>query len=1107
MAYSPVQPSDGSVGQGSMSSTLAAEVLQMSGLLAQDGSAKEGGWYTFPVMDVGECERNSYFELNREDTLHLIGLLNSSEVDIAQRELSVLLGKLDRTAVEGITWRLFSALSRRTQEIAELENQASSTRRAPAAKKRTEGGRANSTSSSQMQQQRSSQRALSPRATLQPELGDQHAGQQAYVPIMTPRQGGAQELRRPAGHPANMPRSPRDATRPSNLMSPRRSAGKELQQLRQMQQREQLQKLQELELRHQEQQGLQPEASSSVGSPRGDGRMPQVFRRLTAPTNADHTEQVNLLHLGMSRAPVSMGGELQGPHVTAYLDSLIQERGGRGDTSILSQEDGSPRRSPRMSEEKAKEVFDRLYKSGKEARVRRRVYSELGLLVEQAKEAHTCTFEPRLPLAKYPQGFVPQKTINERLYQDSFDRRRRRQEMQETAPVPLFRPHTSMSSMPTLRRDAGGLSPRDTLASEDGLGSEYGMQSGSPNSCHDRLFREHQERKARHEHRQEALAEWRKHTFKPDISTSQATGPMVKRSHSAAGLHYYGNADEAAGCPAYGSSTTSSLAAVAIATNQDGGMMQDEQLEEQVQDGHQQEDDYLDYSQAQMNGQDGSMEDEFMAESILRPSSTSAELDGTMDDSATEGIPRPSVVNPADLASSYKLHLAPGVQGEASCRDWEDDQQPLDEVAEQSLQESLEPDMQVPVSPPYDEAEEPQDLVQPPAPDASLEQGDEGLANNAGSRVEPPDEDWTAAAHLSAVCKELRKEADAHKEQVEAAVADAMNPSPGAALNQHAAQSATATMSTMYLNPQGQAHSSPAHQGQQQVQHQPLRRQWLHPAAQPQPQKSHSLGALVAGHHGSAEAVHASMPNDAVVSRQASAATMHSTSQTPVSSPPMPTRNFSGRLLVPHSRTASGSSVAPAGSSAAPAGSFTVPQTAGSRTMALSPPVPGMLSPRPVGSPHAQISGSPCPGSPSVPARHTASQPNLLANSPGSSVNLAAWPGAASSGNLTQASVHSPPVPPPRSQPQLKLQPFPIPPSSLAAPPGGAVHMHQVPVSAAGPAAGRYPAHPHHAMSQAAPQVPAQFQPQQLHHHPSSQGQAHFAAPQSWQAANLRPLR
>ncbi|CAE8604922.1 unnamed protein product, partial [Polarella glacialis] len=102
---------------------LAAEVLQVSGLIAQDGAARDGAQYQFPVMDMANGAGSEHFALSRDDTLQLIGLLNSSEVDIAKRELGGMLGRLDRDAVEGITRRLFSAYRRRHDELEDLENE------------------------------------------------------------------------------------------------------------------------------------------------------------------------------------------------------------------------------------------------------------------------------------------------------------------------------------------------------------------------------------------------------------------------------------------------------------------------------------------------------------------------------------------------------------------------------------------------------------------------------------------------------------------------------------------------------------------------------------------------------------------------------------------------------------------------------------------------------------------------------------------------------------------------------------------------------------------------------------------------------------------------
>jgi len=487
-------------GDASTNSNLAAEVLQISNLLAQQASDKTGGSYKFSINDFADGGDES-FELNRDDALQLIGVLNSKESDIARRELSSLLSRMDRPAVEGMVRRLYGVLQRKNQAISQLETQA--------AKKSAKGaGRP----TSMPQTERRSKGLHTPR--------DNHS-----LP-------GAVE-QGTAGHKDSLPpRSPRDSCG-GTLLSPRKAKeGGQLEQFKLMQEQQQAEYLRRLK----ERAGLNQDRSPrSPRSPRGP--LPQVFRRLTAPATPPSDQMARIavanLNLGANKAQVSFGGPLaESTDASQYLDALLEahrEEMTAHDEDIYA----AYKQSPRVSEEKAREIFDRLYKNGKDARIRRRVYAELGLLVEQAKEAQMCTFEPRLPLARYPDGFQPQESINERLYQDSFDRRRRREEAKQNVPLPTFRPNMSINSV-TSRRSEGGVSPRDTVESEGGF-LEGGLTGdGSINRkqspLHERLYREHADRKARQAHREDAMADWRKHTFNPDIRRSQATGPQIARS-------------------------------------------------------------------------------------------------------------------------------------------------------------------------------------------------------------------------------------------------------------------------------------------------------------------------------------------------------------------------------------------------------------------------------------------------------------------------------------------------------------------------------------------------------------------------------------------------
>mmetsp|Transcript_128161 Transcript_128161/g.221124 ORF Transcript_128161/g.221124 Transcript_128161/m.221124 type:complete len:1527 (+) Transcript_128161:154-4734(+) len=687
-------------------SSLAAEVLQLSNILAQEGSANQGAPYCFPVEDLGGSG-GGRFELSRDDTLHLIGLLNSPEIDFAKRELSTLLRRLDRPAVEGLTRQLFAALRRRSGEIAILEDKASRAAHkttAQGSKKVKKKHNDLPATERMMQEHPDDTAAAAGPASLMTDIRNDgifsgvahwikdhtssHPTQAEDTGASVPQVRGElcvrvvaafNLLKAPVGgvltsgdvadpfvvirvgsdeyktaviqnsvHPiwdSEVYTFIIDTSRPErralslevfhsggHFHSNKRLGFLQVDILSLLHQGpiRKREKLQgggdgELELEllfkpevHRQTTGQEPRRRAGrgpavgarslelpVASPRGSrpeeaviatsGRgtkapggvkgnreeMPQVFRRLTAPVTSPSFDELirarNLASGNSPATPLTVGGIMStesGPQASAYLEALLEahemETGVPATSSrrqLLTEEtEIGVKKTPRVPEEKAKQIFDRLYKSGKEHRVRRRVYHELGLLVEQAKEAQTCTHLPCVPLAAYPGGQPLEGSVSERLYREGLDRMRRREEMQRNVQPPPFRPQILAGPPESARREnpafvetprepfaggaeeEGGLGPDglplqnvegdevQALPPDQNFGDEVAQLDRFTQPSHIRLFNEHFLRQERQRNREEEEAEWRKFNYKPDISTSQASGPQIVRASSLAGF-------------------------------------------------------------------------------------------------------------------------------------------------------------------------------------------------------------------------------------------------------------------------------------------------------------------------------------------------------------------------------------------------------------------------------------------------------------------------------------------------------------------------------------------------------------------------------------------
>lgn len=362
----------------------------------------------------------------------------------------------------------------------------------------------------------------------------------------------------------------------------------------------------------------------------GDASAVDVFRRLSASPVARSLPDVQLSlgsspgqHLSYHAAghfalgTLSSGGCLASDYLGRVLEERERETGqpATGSRRSLHHEDqeleppvGYKRR---VSEGEAKKIFDRLYQSGKDHRTKRQSRFQLGLLAQESQEREACPFEPNLRSTH--QGFQrsPQagEDVSRRLHEEAKERRLKREQAIRQAPVPPFHPQTTASAgnLAAVRKErdnvrtpdeyqfpngALNLSPRDTIAesfasgtaaevSSSALGDissvlpppgqpQHGIHFGLP---HDRLFREHKERRARQAQREVEQAEWRRHTYRPDIRSSQASGPQIMRLTSASGGTVEGDVfDES------NASATAALAGVGMATVDDGELLDNEAL-------------------------------------------------------------------------------------------------------------------------------------------------------------------------------------------------------------------------------------------------------------------------------------------------------------------------------------------------------------------------------------------------------------------------------------------------------------------------------------------------------------------------------------------------
>lgn len=426
--------------------SLSDRVLQVSEVIEQG----EDGPYTF-VVDTNDPDA-SEFTLAKDDCLSVIGLLNSPDFDSARRQIRQVLSKLERPAVEGLALRFYLALKRQEQELAALSMRSHSRR--PQTSQRPQAA------------QRPESRGMSP-VEPTPQARDRLRRQDQPTP-QSHREGWQSE------RGSSMERM-ENSERRTNSSEPAPARNGTPQRV--------------------------PDAQQRNGST-GRRDLPEVFKRLTGqPKISDTPESTN-----------GAEGELARDTASTYLKSLLEayrqspEKG--ISDSLDDRREDRTRKSPRVPEAQAQQIFDRLYNSAKEFRVRQRVYQEFGMMAEEALNAQSCTFEPQVSSSGRA-GDTRQ--IADRLHKEGAARRARREELQAKAVVPSFRPQLKSKAQP------------DVVPRQE--------------STYVRLFRENEARKKRQEIRQEEMADWKKHEYRPDIAKSQASGPQIQRAQSELNFH------------------------------------------------------------------------------------------------------------------------------------------------------------------------------------------------------------------------------------------------------------------------------------------------------------------------------------------------------------------------------------------------------------------------------------------------------------------------------------------------------------------------------------------------------------------------------------------
>lgn len=505
---------------GVLSESLANYVLPVEGLLDNVERAQEdiGDEHSFIFKPPDGAEQLKDLVLNKETLLLLIGALTHSSPKDANMALGVVLKeKLDKHALETLCLRLFSACKQlHSQKVESAAKQAVAhteraklltTSRSSSSRERQHGRDDDSpsskisrgpedlhdkhTQSSMTRQQSEPMYHRPPPAVSTPKVSSPvTATHSTSTPVTAtrgrdPAQRVVRSVQRDTSHPVLHGGGHGDDLIGVNTTSPSppcptyymRQGGKE---------------------------GRKDSRGELIQSQEDLN----VWNRLSRPVGHTHTPRP----------------------MTEFANSLLSEGVNPFSQTAPPDDEFVPKKPIFKTEEEAKEIFDRLYFDAARWKVRRRVYTELALMTEDAKIAKECPFQPavRNGSGKKPTSDLG-SNVSQRLYEESKKRLSRRKDLVEQAPLPSFRPETSRgpvgvrtSFVDATHWDEEGV--RTSNSSGYKAQDEEGIHM-SRKTLHKRLH----EDAARYRELRQSLDDYQLGpcTFKPDTSRSMSSGPTV----------------------------------------------------------------------------------------------------------------------------------------------------------------------------------------------------------------------------------------------------------------------------------------------------------------------------------------------------------------------------------------------------------------------------------------------------------------------------------------------------------------------------------------------------------------------------------------------------